>query len=156
MPFVLVACGRAPPKVQGPAAPQGLFISTNDCAESGKLSAELCGKAVDEAVAIHHSQAPHFATMRQCEAGFGLDRCDKGADGQYRPRIQAFLITMKDPPEGKPLYPSEPGKPGFRTADKASITNAAETYTVSNAAAAIGNENAKAVSNQGAAPLPGF
>ena len=87
---LLTACGKAEElKAAGPPAERGIFISTSDCADSGKLTAEQCGQAVDMAVAAHEQQAPVYKTRRQCETVEGPERCDKSSDEQYRAGLTA-------------------------------------------------------------------
>ena len=139
----LAGCGEAP-QVLAPAPPaeKGVFVSVPDCAESGKLSAELCAQAIDAAVAIHEQQAPAFKSLRQCAAAMGPDRCDKSVDGHYRARLQAFFVTMSTPPDGAPLYPGTNGFVGFRSATKEAIDARNEDLVVSSAAMTVANENA--------------
>ena len=89
---LLAGCGEAP-QIQAPPPPseKGVFISVTDCAESGKISADLCAQAIDTAVAIHEQQAPSFKTLRRCATAMGPDRCDKSVDGHYRARLRHFL-----------------------------------------------------------------
>lgn len=141
---LLTACGDAapPPPPPPPPSEKGLFISATDCAESGKLSAELCAQAIDTAVAIHEQQAPAFKSLRQCAAAMGPDRCDKSVDGHYRARLQAFFVTMSNPPDAFPLYPGVNGFIGFRSATKEAIDARNEDLVVSTAAMTVANENA--------------
>ena len=49
---LLAGCGEAEkPKAAAPPAERGIYISASDCADGGKLSAEQCGQAIDQAVA---------------------------------------------------------------------------------------------------------
>ena len=83
----------------------GVFISARDCAATGKLTVDQCGQAIDAAVARHEAEAPSYGSLSQCEATVGADRCDKGVDGRYRLRLQAFFVTMAIPAHAVPLYP---------------------------------------------------
>jgi Protein of unknown function (DUF1190) len=141
---LLAGCGEAEqPKAVAPPAERGIFISATDCGASGKLSAELCGQAIDAAVAIHEQQAPVYRTLRQCQAAEGPERCDKTVDGQYRARLQAFFVVMSDPPSALPLYPSTQGQIGFRQATRQAVDARDENINVSVAALTLANENAK-------------
>lgn len=145
---LLSACGNAePPKsaVPRPAVEKGIFTSTSDCADAGKISAELCAKAIDMAVAAHEADAPTFKTRRQCEAAAGAERCGKTVDGRYRPLLQAFFVLLKDPPSGMPLYPTQGQQVGFQTQAPAKkiLFASDESLLVSYAAATLAHENAK-------------
>ena len=140
---LLSGCGQAEPPKAGPPPERGIFISAADCAESGKLSADLCAQAVDAAVAMHEQQAPIYPTLRQCQAKEGPERCDKTVEGQYRAKLQAFFVTMSNPPAGLPLYPSSAGVIGFRNATRQAVDARDESINVSVAALTIANENAK-------------
>lgn len=139
------ACGSDPPPAAGPAPilEHGVFISSQDCADSGKLSAELCDKAVDMAIARHEAEAPIYKSLRQCVAAEGAERCDRMADGRYRPRLQAFYITLAKPTAGVPLYPSGGGEVGFRSPSKQAVSATDESLTVSSSAVTLAHENSK-------------
>jgi hypothetical protein len=145
---LLSACGNAePPK---PAAPppvieRGVFTSTSDCVESGKLSAENCAKAIDMAVASHEATAPVYKSKRQCEAASGPERCGKTVDGRYRPQLQAFFVILANPPNALPLYPPTTAQIGFFAPAplKKVIMADDESLVVSLAAATLAHENAK-------------
>jgi Protein of unknown function (DUF1190) len=143
---MLGACGKAAEekKAVGPPPEHGVFVSTTDCAASGKMTEDLCGKAIDGAVAAHRQQSPVYKFARQCEAAEGgPDRCDKTGEGEYRVRIQAFFVTMSDPPNAVPLYPPREASAGFRSPGKQVISANDESVHLSNDAQAVANENVK-------------
>lgn len=142
----LAGCGNsapAKPTVQAPPVEKGVFISASDCADSGKLSADVCGQIIDQAVAAHEKNAPTYKFLRLCTTAVGPERCAKGVDGQYRARLQAFLVIMAQTPAAVPLYPAGSGVVGFVAANKDKIDARDETLIVSNDALALANENAK-------------
>ena len=142
--LILAACGgSAPPPVAGPAVERGIFISSGDCADSKKLTADECDKAIESAVALHEAQAVHHKTARACEAVAGLERCDKTVDGQFRPRLQAFFVVMSKPPTAVPLYPPQVSSMAFQSLSKQIINAKDETLIVSAAAVTLANENVK-------------
>ena len=101
---LLAACGKSEePQAAAPPPETGVFISSGDCADSGKLTLDACAEAIDGAVAAHEVQAPTFKTVNQCAGTVGPDRCDKGVDGLNRARIQAFYVVMSTPPSAVPL-----------------------------------------------------
>lgn len=139
-------CGQAPPAVKKAAAPieKGIFISTNDCIDAGKIPEDACIKAVDTAVAIHESKAASYKTLQTCAKAEGADGCDKTVNGQYRARLQAFLITLTVPPAAEPLYPlREKKKVGFRSPTQKMIDAQDDTLIVSASALAMAHDNSK-------------
>ena len=151
----LGACGKAeePKKAAtGPVVEHGVFISTADCAASGKLSEELCGKIIDMAVDAHREKAPVYKFLRQCEAAEGgPDRCDKTGEGQYSVRVQAFFVSMSDPPTAVPLLPPKAASAAFRSPSAQKISANDESIHMSNDAQALANENAKLAAYDGEA-----
>lgn len=146
LPCLAIAggCGQAEePKAAAPPPETGIFISTSDCADSGKLTAEACGNAIDNAVASHEQAAPTYKTINQCAGVAGPDRCDKGVDNLYRARIQAFYVVMSDPPTAVPLYPPVTPAIGFQSPSKQTIDARNENMHVSVAALTVAHENAK-------------
>ena len=142
--LTLAACGGgAPPPAAGPAVERGIFISSGDCADSKKLSAEECDKAIEEAVAQHEAQAIVYKTKSACEAVAGPERCNKAVDGQYRPRLQAFFLVMGKPPTAVPLYPPHVSNMAFQSLSKQIIHAKDETLIFSASAVTLANENAK-------------
>lgn len=146
LPVLAVAggCGQAEePKAAAPPPEHGIFISASDCADSGKLTLDQCAEAIDAAVASHEVQAPTYKSVGQCAGTMGPDRCDKGVDGLYRARVQAFYIIMGTPPSAVPLYPPTTPSIGFQSPSKQAIDARNENMHVSIAAQTIAHENAK-------------
>ena len=147
---LLSACGNAePPKAAAPppVIENGIYTSTGDCVDGGKLTAEKCEKAIDMAVSVHESSAPIFKTKRQCEAATGPERCGKTVDGRYRPLLQAFFVVMSTPPSAQPLYPSTAQQIGFQSLTKQVIFADDESLLISNSAITLAHENAKLPAN---------
>lgn len=145
-PLALAACSDAPsaPKEAAPPPPRGIFISANDCAAAGKLTGDECGGAIDAAIAAHESKTKGYKTLKQCDAAEGKDRCTKTVDGQFRPRLQAFLIVMAKPVKAEPLYPPKKGKTlGFRSPTLPAVDASDESLIVSSAALTIAHENSR-------------
>ncbi len=139
------ACGKAEEQkaAAAPPAEHGVFISATDCAETGKLSADACGLAIDRAVAAHTEQSPVYTTLRQCEVAQGPERCDKTGEGEYRTRVQAFFVTMSDPATAVPLYPPASSVAAFRSPSKQELNVKDDTLNMSHAAMSIASENAR-------------
>jgi hypothetical protein len=140
---MLSGCGKSTPGV--PAAPveRGIFVSSGDCAETGKLTIDQCGQAIDKAVALHQSRAPSYKTLAACTAKEGSDRCAKGIDDEYHPNVEAFLITFGSPPSATPLYGTSDGSVGFRGLENQKFGLNDDRYSVSDSARIIAHENAK-------------
>ncbi len=137
-------CSKAEePKVAAPPPEHGVYISASDCADGGKLTLDQCAAAIDEAVASHEAQAPTYKSVAQCAGTMGPDRCDKGVDGLYRARVQAFYIVLSDPPSAVPLYPPTTPAIGFQSPSKQAIDARNENLHVSVAALTVAHENAK-------------
>jgi len=121
--FSLAGCGGGAPKPQaGPPAPTGVYTSSSECAESEKLSLEDCSALIEQAVTMHRETAKNYISMRLCEATEGVNNCERAEDNQYRPQLQAFLITFSKPPQISPLYASaDKSQPGFQTGPKGRI-----------------------------------
>jgi hypothetical protein len=148
MLFAVVAlggCGNSATAVSRgqPAAESGIFISSRDCADAGKLTIDQCGQAIDAAVTMHRNQAPSYKSLNACAAVDGPDRCAKDVDGAYRSTVQAFFVTMSKRPSAVPLYASRDGEVGFLGLDKKAFVVNDDDYTMSAGAQAIAHENAK-------------
>ena len=142
--MLLTACGKAEePKVAAPPPEHGVFISSSDCAETGKLTEDACGQAIDQAVAVHANNAAVYKTLRQCEATEGPERCDKTGETEYRARIQAFFVTMSDPPTAVALYPPSGSTAAFRSPSKQELSVHDESLNMSHHAMALASENAR-------------
>ena len=122
---------------------RGIFISTGDCADAGKLTIDQCGQAIDAAVTLHQNQAPSYKSLHACAEVEGPDRCARDVDGAYRSNVQAFFVTMSNRPSAVPLYASRDGTVGFLGLDKKAFVVNDDDYTMSAAAQAIAHENAK-------------
>ncbi len=140
----LGGCGESTPVASGPPAERGIYISSGDCADSGKLSIEDCGRLIDRAVALHQKLAPSYASLDACNAAEGKDRCANDVDGKYHPAIRAFLITFGSEARAQPLYGSSDGSAGFKGLDKAKYNLDGKGYSVSDSAQALAHENARA------------
>jgi hypothetical protein len=151
------ACGNSSPPPAGPAPvmEHGVFISAQDCADCGKLAPEICDKAVEMAITRHEADSPIYKTLRQCIAREGAERCDRMADGRYRPRLQAFYVALGKPASGVPLYPSQAGEVGFRSPSKQVISALDEGLTVSSSSVTLAYENAKLPAPQAGDPTAG-
>lgn len=152
----LTACGKAEEQhTAAPPAEHGVFVSSTDCAERGKLTLDECGHAIDQAVAVNAEQSTVYKSLRQCEATEGLERCDRIGENEYRARIQAFFVTMSDPATAVALFPPQSSKAAFRSPSKQELSAHDESLNMSHAAMSLASENARLPSGKsdGAADL---
>ena len=116
---LLAGCGKSGKKAEGPPAFRGVYTTSSDCADSGKITIEQCMEAMQKAVAEHEKTAPKYSSLRSCEATEGPGRCERTESSGFRPILLAILVTGSTPPEGKPLYAATEKKViGFRSATK--------------------------------------
>lgn len=121
---ILAGCGGSAPTTAEAPEFKGVFTTAIDCADSGKISYEDCAKVMSEAVVTHEADAPTYTSERSCVAKEGEGRCEfTAANGKYRPRLLAFLITASKPPTAKPLYAHPKGQSGFRDISNNTYTN---------------------------------
>ena len=128
----LVGCGGGGKKANEPAAFRGIYTTSGDCSDSGKLTVDQCLEAMEKADAEHEKSAPSYGTLSSCEATEGAAQCERTHAGNYRPVLLAFLVTASKPPVAKPLYSSgDAKKVGFRTASKEFFLTKDETVAMS-------------------------
>jgi uncharacterized protein YgiB involved in biofilm formation len=139
----LGGCSDDAPVNQGPLD-RGIFISSSDCAATEKLTLDQCGAVIDMAVATHQNAGPAYPALSACTAAEGPDHCSKDVDGRFRPRIAAFLITFGPQASATPLYNTADGAVGFKGIDNAVLGLEDASFTVSNAAQGVANQNARA------------
>lgn len=108
---LLAGCGDGGGKV---ATERFIYTSIDDCTESGRVSSDDCGKAVDKALVEHDQTAPKYVTMGDCEATEGRDRCERVAERHYRPRLMGYLFTVNHLVVASPLYSGLKGTTVFR------------------------------------------
>ena len=143
---LLAGCGKSADKKKAAVAPSeyGVFISSLDCADSGKLKMEECSKVIDAAIALHNKETTVYKFLQKCEAGEGgPDRCDKTGEDEYRAKLQAFYVTFSTPPAAIPLYPPKTAAVAFRTQAKQVIDAKDTSLRISNDAMALAYENKK-------------
>ena len=149
--LALWGCGNSGPQAPKAAAPpteHGIFISSADCAASGKLTIDECGQAIDLAVSQHETTAPKFDVQSQCEDKFGVGRCEKGMDARFRARLQAFFVTLEKPGHAVGLYPPAKSMIGFVSPSQQLVDARDPTLKVSNGALSLAHENASFASSE--------
>lgn len=137
---LLAACGKGNDDVAKGPVHKGVYTSAADCEASGKLSIEICARAMEIAVAEHETNAPSYGSLRNCEDKEGKDTCER-TEEKYRPQLQAFLVIASEPPQAVPLYAPPANAEGFRGADKKTYLATDETIAFSEHAAGLAEIN---------------
>lgn len=135
---VAAGCGASAPKSKTPAK-IGIFTSAQDCASKEGLTLSECSSLIQKAIDTHYGKAKLYISNRLCEAAEGVDRCERTAENEFRPRLQAFMVTFSKPPVAEPLYaPKDKKVAGFSTAGHAKTLLAVdETLIITASAKAI-------------------
>lgn len=141
----LSGCGKSENKAAAKiVSEKAIYMSAADCADGGKLKAEVCAALIEKAVKMHEAQAPTFKSLASCEKESGVDRCERTSTAQYRMRLQAFMFEIIGPQaQATPLYPSADAKIGFRDAAKKPVDAKDDNIIVSQASLTLAHENAK-------------
>ncbi|MGQ0673447.1 MAG: DUF1190 domain-containing protein [Hyphomicrobium sp.] len=114
-------CGGEEPAAAAPTpAPteRAVFVSAVDCEASGRFSLDDCSSAIETAIRAHEGAAPTYKSLRACEEAEGTDKCERVGERIYRPLLVAFVFENATPPSATPLYHTNDGNPGFRSAGK--------------------------------------
>lgn len=127
--FPLAGCGGG--NSAKPEAAKGIYTSSADCADHGKLTFEQCVTAMDQAVAEHESAAPTYSSLQRCEDAEGVNKCEHTHAGRFRPKLLAFFVVASEPPTATPLYAAPKGEAGFRNAGSKLFLEKDETITFS-------------------------
>lgn len=110
----------------------GIYTTAVDCGESGKISYEDCASIMAKAVEEHEKDAPTYNSEKSCIAKEGDGKCEHtAANGKYRPRLLAFLVTVSKTTKAKPLYAHPKGDSGFRDIGGSTYTTATEELVFS-------------------------
>ena len=110
----------------------GIYTTAVDCGESGKISYEDCSRVMAKAVEEHEKDAPTYNSEKSCIAKEGDGKCEHtAANGKYRPRLLAFLVTVSKTTKAKPLYAHPKGDSGFRDIGGSTYTTATEELVFS-------------------------
>lgn len=116
LPLTVAGCGgeAEPPPAAGPPPHKGIYTTSVDCSNSGKISVEGCALAIRQAIKVHEDTAPSYSELRFCVAKEGEGKCESAGGGRYRAKLMAFLVTSGVPPTAIPLYAHPRGEDGFR------------------------------------------
>ena len=80
----------------------------------------------------HEKDAPTYNSEKSCIAKEGDGKCEHtAANGKYRPRLLAFLVTVSKTTKAKPLYAHPKGDSGFRDIGGSTYTTATEELVFS-------------------------
>lgn len=139
---VLAACGGEEKKESEAPIEKGVVTSALECADIYSLDIEKCQTAIRAAVTEHESSATKYNRLHKCEKAEGKQRCERAGQKDFSRRLQAFLITIADPPEAEPLYPTKDGKAGFLNAGGTAILLDQDEIKLSDQATDLAERNA--------------
>ncbi len=106
--FTLAACGDDP-------EPVGVFSSVQECIDSGVYTESYCQTSLEQARKDHVKVAPKYKDKAECEADFGVGRCENpqiasgGNSGGsvWMPLMMGYMVGKmmnNQPPYAQPLY----------------------------------------------------
>ena len=123
--LALSACGES-------ETPAGVYTSADQCIADKQFTEAECTKAFDTAKEEHKKVAPKYASKADCEADFGVGKCE---DSPYRtssgtstfmPLMIGYMLgrTLGGQPgfTPQPLYKTQNGTQ-FRTGDNRPVTS---------------------------------
>lgn len=137
----LVLIGSTPLMLAGcePSRPGYLYRDPASCILAGVFDRPTCQHEFELAQAAHLQSAPRYRWRGDCEADFGLGRCESAPyrTGLYMPQMAGYLLgrePAREEPSGsgtgaagggtarrtfvsQPLYRSRDDAQGFRSAD---------------------------------------
>ncbi len=142
LPAMLAGCGGSGGST-GPKVPKGVYTTAADCAEAGKLTYEQCSDLIYAAIDKHEAEAPTYSELRFCESKEGEGKCEFTANQKIRPKLQAFLVTVSEPPQAIPLYATPKGEPGFRDLGGTTYLHSNEELVFSEHAVTVFERNEK-------------
>src|SRR5262249_3926177 len=113
------ACGES-------ETPAGIYTSVEQCASDKQFTEDECRKAFETAKEEHKKVAPKYASKSECEADFGVGKCE---ESPYRTSsgTSTFMALLVGYMLGRsfstpqPLYRT-PGDSTFRTGDNRPVT----------------------------------
>ena len=122
--LALAACGGGAKEPEDGGAYRGIYVSTNDCANDQKMTFEICADAINKAIEAHTSNPTKYTSLRACEAKVGENKCERGINEEFRPRLMAYLVVLPKPPKAPAtatatataLYPAPDGEEAFQDA----------------------------------------
>lgn len=91
--FTLAACGDDP-------EPVGVFSSIQECIDSGVYTESYCNSSLDQAKKEHVKVAPKYKDKADCEAEFGVGRCENpqvasgggGTGSVWMPLMMGYMV----------------------------------------------------------------
>ncbi|MEE2760902.1 MAG: DUF1190 domain-containing protein [Pseudomonadota bacterium] len=124
--LALAACEE--PKVEA-----SIFENVQQCISNGDATPEQCERNFREAKNQHAAVAPKYASLSDCQADFGAEKCEQApyrtstGGSVFMPLMAGYMMgsllgggrTMTS----QPLYRSASSPGSFRTADNRNIGN---------------------------------
>lgn len=122
--LVLSACGES-------ETPAGVYTSADQCIADKQFSEAECTKAFDTAKEEHKKVAPKYAAKADCEADFGVGKCEESpyrtssGTSTFMPLLVGYMLgrSLAGQPAftPQPLYRTSTGTQ-FRTGDNRAVT----------------------------------
>ena len=117
--LVLTACGES-------ETPAGVYTSVDQCMADKQFTEAECKKAFETAQEEHKKVAPKYASKSECEADFGVGKCEESpyrtssGTSTFMPLLVGYMLgrSFATP---QPLY-RQPGDSTFRTGDNRPVT----------------------------------
>ena len=125
--LALSACGES-------ETPAGVYTSADQCIADKQFTEAECTKAFETAKQEHKNVAPKYANKDDCEADFGVGKCEDApktgttttTTSSWMPLMVGYMLgrTLGGAPafSPQPLYRT-PGDSTFRTGDNRTVTN---------------------------------
>jgi len=122
--LALSACGES-------ETPAGVYTSVDQCIADKQFTEAECKKAFDTAKEEHKKVAPKYASKADCEADFGVGKCEESpyrttTSSTWMPLMIGYMLgrTLGGAPgfTPQPLYRTQ-GDTTFRTGDNRAVTN---------------------------------
>jgi len=120
--LALTACGES-------ETPAGIYTSVEQCVADKQFSQAECDKAFATAKEEHKKVAPKYANKTECEADFGVGKCEESpykttsGTSTFMPLIMGYMLGRALSGPGftpQPLYRGA-GDNNFRTGDNRSV-----------------------------------
>ena len=114
-----------------PRVDASIFESVEQCMSDPLLSQAQCESSFKQAQSQHAAVAPKYATAKDCQSDFGAEKCEiapyRTASGGsvFMPMMAGYMMGSMLGGRGsmmsQPLYRSNQGTKGFRTAENRGV-----------------------------------
>lgn len=135
-------CGGGEEETAKPVE-RGVVTSALECADIYAIDIAKCQKAIRKAISNHERVSKKYNRLAKCEDSEGEGRCERAGQKDFSRRLQAFLLSVSDPPKAAPLYPTKDQSAGFARADGSTILLDQDEIKFSEQANAMAEANAE-------------